>query len=201
MKINVLFLMVCLCAGCSKAQDAEHARNADWRITPPPTEEEMSHYRIVRNEANTAYAVQSSNTCWLDEHSWWQHGNTWNTLGECTNDIHSDVEAWRKRQHPEKWNPISAEPLETPKGIPVNSGYGTNLPIRWQYQEVREQQNLYERQKKAAEAFNKTNTNQHVGMMVTIPNMHFEHRLTTNDIELGYRSDGSVIWRTPPEAY
>ncbi len=103
MKYILLFVMAMLC-GCSHAEDT--AINDSWRIIPPPTKEEMSHYRIVQNESKTTYAVESTNTCWLDEHEWLHMGNTWNTLRECTNQIHSDVAAWRKRQHPEKWRPI-----------------------------------------------------------------------------------------------
>lgn len=196
MKIKMLFLIVCLCAGCSKAQDAEHARNADERITPPPTEEEMSHFRIVRNEANTAYAVQSTNTSWVDKNGWWQQGNTWNTLAECTNDIHWGVGEWRKREHPEKWIPIEAS-----SGIPTNNGVAINLPIRWQYQEVREAREKWIKQTLEAGAFDKTNSNKGLSVIVEFPATHFSHPLTTNDIELGYRADGIVIWRIPPEAY
>lgn len=101
MKLILLLSLVCL-SSCSKGQDT--ARNDSRRINPPPTAEEMSHYRIVQNEAKTAYAVQSTNTSWVDEHAWWQRGNTWNTLRECTNDIHDAVGEWRKRQNPMKWN-------------------------------------------------------------------------------------------------
>lgn len=197
--ILLLSSLTVFVSSCSNAQDAEHARNADWRITPPPTEEEMSHYRIVRNEANTAYAVQSSNTCWLNEHSWWQNGNTWNTLAEATNDIHADVGSWRKRQHPDKWEPVQIKTNPFTAHVMTN-GYFTNITVRWQYQEVRDQWRSYSNQLKSAESFYKTNTDNRIGVFVTRPTMYFDHKLTTNDIELGYRSDGTVIWRVPPEA-
>lgn len=53
----------------------------------------------------------------------------------------------------------------------------------------------------AAAGFNATNTNPRVVMTVHLPNPRFEYPLTASDVELGYRSDGIVIWRTPPEAF
>lgn len=122
MRIAALLILTLTITGYSKAQ--ETARNDDWRITPPPTDDEMSHYRIVQNEAKTAYAVQSTNTSWLDEHDWFQMGNTWNTLRECTNDIHEDVRLWRKRAHTENWVPV---PFHAIKLMQVTN-YMTNDP-------------------------------------------------------------------------
>lgn len=70
--------------------------------------------------------------------------------------------------------------------------------IKWQYDAVRENNRLARQESEAADAFAKTNTNPLMMKMVT--KHEYKLRVTTNDVELGYRDDGVVVWRTPPEA-
>ena len=82
--------------------------------------------------------------------------------------------------------------------------YITNSPpsIRWQWDDIRENNRLAEAESKAALEFQRTNTWTGPTNYLFYAQTHYHRplRATTNDVELGFRSDGMVLWRTPPEA-
>lgn len=75
------------------------------------------------------------------------------------------------------------------------------IRTRWQYDDIREHNRIARAREVMREQFYKTNTNPEMG---TIREVWTDNVLTipsaTNAIELGYRDDGIVVWRTPPEA-
>ncbi len=79
--------------------------------------------------------------------------------------------------------------------IPMHISFGPET--KWQYDNLRARIQKYEAQTKRAEEFNRTNTNRSVWMAVDA--LLFEWRPQKGDIELGYRSDGVVVWRDLPE--
>ncbi len=72
------------------------------------------------------------------------------------------------------------------------------IKTKWQYDDVRTRLKNYEDQSKRAEEFYRTNTDRRFGFAVDVPIIQWTPR--KGDIELGYRSDGIVVWRDLPEA-
>lgn len=71
------------------------------------------------------------------------------------------------------------------------------LTVRWQFDPVRYNNWLVEQDELFAEKFYKTNT---TTAHIIHSRYHQPIRVTTNDVELGYVSNGAVVWRVPPEA-
>lgn len=69
--------------------------------------------------------------------------------------------------------------------------------VEWQFDWIRKRKAELQAQRKAADEFNRTNTNPAVGMFVEWDNIQWKPDKGSK--ELGYRSDGVVVWRDLPE--
>lgn len=152
-----------------------------WAINPGPRPSELAMFRVDVDSSGKMFQIER-----LVGGIFVHCPNTWADVNGCINDMLWFISAYRQDHNIDQpiWTTI----------------YATNTSTHWQFQEVRDQQEKYQRQCNAAKAFNRTNLNPGIALAVEIPNLYFDHKLTANDIELGYRSDGSVVWRTPPEA-
>lgn len=71
--------------------------------------------------------------------------------------------------------------------------------IKWEHDNLRSAIAKQEAQLKAAEEFNRTNTNPRICAYVEL--LNFSWTPKAGEIELGYRSDGTVVWRYLPETF
>ncbi len=70
--------------------------------------------------------------------------------------------------------------------------------VKWQMDDIRQNNKKVDEESILILEFNKTNTNQRLTANKT--KFHIPIRITKeNNIELGYRSDGAVVWRIFPE--
>jgi len=67
----------------------------------------------------------------------------------------------------------------------------------WAFDDMRAKIERHKEQEAFADAFSKTNTDPQRVAMVEV--LNFDWRPQKGQIELGYRSDGTVVWRTLPE--
>ncbi len=74
----------------------------------------------------------------------------------------------------------------------------SSAKVTWQYDAIRAQITKHEAQQKAADEFNRTNTNPMMAGYVEWLNVDW--RPYHGQIELGYKPDGTVVWRPLPEA-
>lgn len=72
------------------------------------------------------------------------------------------------------------------------------ISVKWQCDETRAALKKHSEQVKVAEEFNRTNTDPR--MVWYVEGLWLDWRPRKGDIELGYRSDGVVVWRPLPEA-
>lgn len=89
---------------------------------------------------------------------------------------------------------INGKPLPPNMAIVTAGG----LEVKWQYDKWREEAARVKREEAAADEFNRTNTNPALGGVV-VHNFIYQWTPEKGSIELGYRSDGVVIWRELPE--
>lgn len=70
--------------------------------------------------------------------------------------------------------------------------------VRWQWDDARKIRREADVKNAWAKEFNRTNTNP--SMVAVFTSSYFPIAVTPNEVEYGYRSDGVVVWRVPPEA-
>lgn len=75
--------------------------------------------------------------------------------------------------------------------------YSPLMTVRWELDGIRRENALAAQEAREAEEFFRTNTDGSVGYI----RQHHENltALARVDIEFGFRSDGIVVWRVPPE--
>lgn len=74
---------------------------------------------------------------------------------------------------------------------------GCGKTTRWQYDDIRQRIKEQQIAEQRAAEFNRTNTDHSVSAYSVGFGIEWNPR--KGDIELGYRSDGTVVWRNVPE--
>lgn len=87
---------------------------------------------------------------------------------------------------------VAAETWQPPNGL-----FFGEPAVSWEYEGYRHEIDRYKKELKFAEEFNRTNTAPNQVAMVN--GLNFDWRPKSGQKEIGYRSDGIVVWRELPE--